>query len=84
LEYYNGSLDIRRYIYGNINHLDIASSLNNIGLAYYSKNDYDEALKYYNESLKMRRVIYGNINHPDIASSLNNIGVVSSRNRCIL
>lgn len=57
----------------------IATWLNNIGLIYKNKGEFDEALIYYQKSLKIRCRIL-NINesqgNADIAQSLNNIGVV--------
>ena len=61
----------------------IATSLNNIGLIYKNKGEFDEALIYFQKSLKIRCRIFsvnesqleteGNV---DIAQSLNNIGVI--------
>ena len=62
---------------------DIATSLNNIGLVYRNKGEFDEALVYYQKALKIRCRLYdvdesqveaeGNA---VIAQSLNNIGTV--------
>ena len=61
----------------------IATSLNNIGLVYKNKGEFDEALMYYQKSLKIRCCVF-NVDeskvetqgNADIAQSLNNIGVV--------
>ena len=62
---------------------DIASSLHNIGLVYYNKGNYDEALLYYQKSLKIKYRVYGvdesqveEQGNSSIALSLNNIGNV--------
>ena len=48
--------------------------MNNIGLAYYSKEAYDKAIEYCEQALAIERKKLGD-DHPDVAASLNNIGV---------
>jgi len=43
---------MRQDIYSG-NHPEIATSLNNIGIAYYSVGDYQEALKYLKRAFEM-------------------------------
>merc|ERR1712146_513246 len=61
----------------------IANSLNNIGLVYNAKGNYDKALEYYHKALKIDYHVFDvDENHveeqgnDDIAQSLNNIGLV--------
>lgn len=49
--------------------------LNNIGLAYYEDNRFDEAVLYYDEALKIREARQ-EYNHPKTAQIYNNIGLV--------
>nr|XP_047125694.1 uncharacterized protein LOC124807636 [Hydra vulgaris] len=57
-------------------HISIFSgeSLNNLGVAYSSKNRYDEAVECYNNSLKIYKSIYKDEPNPNVASCLNNLG----------
>lgn len=41
------------------NHPDYASSLNNIGLTYHNKGDYDKSLSCYFQSLEIMKNILG-------------------------
>jgi len=50
-----------------------ATFLNNIGLTYKSKGDYEKALAYFLKSLEIRKKVLGEL-HPAYATSLNNIG----------
>lgn len=52
----------------------MAEALNNQGIAFYLKGDYDKAIDCYNKSLKIRKKI-GDKN--GVAKSLNNIGLVN-------
>jgi tetratricopeptide (TPR) repeat protein len=40
-------------------HPDYASSLNNIGITYDSKGDYDKALEYKLKSVEIRKIVLG-------------------------
>ena len=57
------------------NHPDISSSLNNIGLIYKNRGEYEQALDFYLKSLEIKKLSLPP-NHPDIASTLNNIAGV--------
>jgi tetratricopeptide (TPR) repeat protein len=50
--------------------------LNNLGLLWYNKKDFDKALDFYNQSFEIYKRIYQNQDHPNIAASLNNFGLV--------
>ena len=56
-------------------HPVVATSYNNIGIAYHSQGDYAKALEYYNKSLEIRLSVLGE-RHPDVATSYNNIGYI--------
>lgn len=55
------------------NYVEIASSLNNIGLCYLSISDKQNALNYLEDSLRISRKFIRE-NHSDIALYLHNIG----------
>ena len=59
-------------IYGQ-NHLDTATSYNNIGLVYLKLGKYKKAMGVLQKALRIREKKLGT-NHPDIALSYNNIG----------
>ena len=55
-------------------HIDIATSLHNIGNILREKRSYVEALDYYQRALKMQEKYYP-LGHIDIATTLHNIGL---------
>ena len=55
------------------NHFSIASSLNNVGIAYQSLGQIEKGLQYQEQALTMYQALSQG-NHPDIATSLNNVG----------
>ena len=55
--------------------IDVAQTLNNIGLVYKGKGDYNKALDHYNKSLEIETKIKG-ADSIDVADTLNNIGNV--------
>ena len=57
------------------NHVDVASSCNNIGNVYQRKGDLDQAKDYYHRALAIQEKQLGP-NYLDVASSYNNIGNV--------
>lgn len=54
------------------NHLDVATSLNNLAELYYSQKRYSEAEPLLLKALGLRTRFLGNY-HPDVATSLNNL-----------
>ena len=52
-----------------------ATSLYNMGIAYWMMADYDNALKYQGEALELRKATLG-MNHPETAQSYNDIGIL--------
>jgi tetratricopeptide (TPR) repeat protein len=76
LPYFKEAVEMRKALYPNKNHPDVAISLNHMGYVLDSLGDAKKALPYYEEALEMRKALYPNQNHPDVASSLNNIGSI--------
>ena len=75
-EIYSRSIALCEALYG-VEHVDTATSYNNIGLVYSDLADYDKALEYYHKALAIQENVLGK-NHPDTANSYNNIGAVYS------
>ena len=58
------------------NHPDIASTLNNLGLAWQVLGDARKAVSFYQRALAIKEQVYHETpNHPSIASTLNNLGL---------
>ena len=74
VEYFKRSLEMRKQIYGDKLHPNMAGSLNNLGNALNDLGKHDQALEYHERSLEMKKQIYGDKPHPDVAISLNNLG----------
>ncbi len=55
---------------------ELATALNSLGMAYFTKQDYAEAEKHVLQGLEMRRKLLGP-DHPDVAISLNNLGGIA-------
>ena len=55
-------------------HIDLATSYNNIGSLYSKKGRYNKALKYHNKALEIRKTRLGE-QSIEVAYSYNNIGV---------
>lgn len=72
--YYEKALKIRRNVFGEI-HREIAMTLNNMGLWYYSHNNLDSAIVYIKKALDINTSLSGDT-HPDIATRYNNIGMI--------
>jgi tetratricopeptide (TPR) repeat protein len=53
-------------------HLDVATTLNNLALLYYKMGDYEKALPLYQRALDIREKVLGP-QHPDVATTLNNL-----------
>jgi tetratricopeptide (TPR) repeat protein len=66
---------MRKRLYKDTDHPDVAISLNNLGASYDSKREFEKALEYYEEAMKMLKRYHKGFDHPDISTSLNNIGV---------
>ena len=68
------SLNIRQRELGP-DHLDVATSLNDLAGVLYYQGDYDRAESLFRRALAIRRQQLGN-DHPDVALSLNNLALV--------
>ncbi|OJW72062.1 MAG: hypothetical protein BGO68_00795 [Candidatus Amoebophilus sp. 36-38] len=75
LTFHQQVLEIYQQIYKGENHLDIAKSLNNVGIVYKELGQYEEALKYSIQALEMVQSLYAG-NHPEVANFLNYLGRV--------
>ena len=53
-------------------HPDVATSLNNLALLFYSQGKYKKAEPLYQQVLALRQKLLGN-DHPHIATSFNNL-----------
>ncbi|MDJ0899137.1 MAG: tetratricopeptide repeat protein [Xenococcus sp. MO_188.B8] len=56
-------------------HLDVATSLNNLAELYYSQGRYSDAEPLYQEALDLRLKLLGK-EHPDVATTLNDLAVL--------
>ena len=74
------ALSLRQEVLGN-NHLDVATSLNNLAALYESQGRYTEAEPFYLQTLEIRKQQLGE-DHPDYASSLHDLaGLYRSQGR---
>lgn len=71
VEYHLHSLSINKNSWGE-KHVSIGFNLNNIGVAYRDKGQYDEALIYLYQSCEMLKELLGE-NHPNIKVIIGNI-----------
>ncbi|CAF4331206.1 unnamed protein product, partial [Rotaria magnacalcarata] len=71
LTYFQRALEMRKQ-YLPENHIDIADSLNNIGLIRQKQQNYAEALELFQQSLKLKE-IYLPQDHPSMAINYHNI-----------
>ena len=67
-------------------HIDVGTTLNNIGRVYFQQGKYEDAMEAYKESLRVRRKCQGD--SVDVAATLFNIGQVyhqlDERNRALI
>lgn len=74
-QYYEQALHIRQILFGD-NHHDVATSFNNVGVAYDKLEKCAQALEYYCKALDIFKGIRTlPSENPDVAASLNNVGV---------
>ncbi|XP_046855133.1 uncharacterized protein LOC124448164 [Xenia sp. Carnegie-2017] len=57
------------------NHVDVATSLNNLGNVYSDTGNFDKAIEFHEKALEIRKQSLGP-NHVDVAWSINNLGNV--------
>ena len=69
-------LNLRKQLYGDKAHPDVAISYNNLGFFYYSQCKYELAKENFTEALNQDLEIFGDKPHEHIATSYNNLGGV--------
>jgi tetratricopeptide (TPR) repeat protein len=69
-------LDIQEKVFG-LEHLDVATTYNNIGAIYSDQGEYAKALEYLDKSLAIEEKVLG-LEHPEVAITYNCIGLVYS------
>ena len=75
-EYHEWALKIQKEQLG-ANHVDVATSYNNLGTVYSDTGDLEKAKECYHWALKIQKEQLG-ANHVDVATSYNNLGTVYS------
>ena len=73
-EYYEWALKIQKQQLGT-NHVDVASSYNNLGTVYSKTGDLEKAEEYYEWALEIKKEQLG-ANHVSVATSYSNLGTV--------
>ena len=56
-------------------HPDVAASLNNIGVVYKKKGDFENALVQYQKALEIRTRVFGS-DHLDVAKTRENMAII--------
>lgn len=70
IDCFNSSLEIKRGIYQDRPHRDIANSLTNLGRLYCDSNQLPKAFSHLISALSIYRELYHEISHPDAANTL--------------
>eukprot|EP01025_Chloroclados_australasicus_P026600 TRINITY_DN2642_c0_g1_i5.p1 TRINITY_DN2642_c0_g1~~TRINITY_DN2642_c0_g1_i5.p1 ORF type:complete len:941 (-),score=36.38 TRINITY_DN2642_c0_g1_i5:33-2510(-) len=73
LEYHLRALKLRQILHRMQMHVDVADSLTDVGIAYETLGQLQQALQYYEDALNMRKQLL-QYQHIDIAKSLNQLG----------
>ncbi|EAR81898.3 kinase domain protein (macronuclear) [Tetrahymena thermophila SB210] len=76
IQYLLAALNLRKVIYQDKNHFEIAYTLSDLGEAYCQGKDYEQALQYHIQSLEMRKQLYNNKPNQFIADSLFNLSKI--------
>jgi tetratricopeptide (TPR) repeat protein len=71
---YSDCLEIQTKIFGP-DSIDVAKTLNSIGIAYKDQGDYSKAFENYKKCLEIRTKILGS-DSIEVGKTLNNIGIV--------
>jgi len=75
LKYHQEQLLILKRKHGDGPKEEIATTLSDLGRAYYSLGEASKAIEYFSQALAMEREIFGGRAHPLIATSLSNLGL---------
>jgi tetratricopeptide (TPR) repeat protein len=75
LPQHEAALAMRRRLYGDRDHADVAVSLNNVAFCLASLGRPGEALPRYEAALAMTRRVFGERDHSQVARIMNNIGL---------
>ena len=77
LTFHQQALKVRKKLYPNMDHENIARTLDNIAdaLSHSSENDFEQALEYHFKALEVRKRIYKSNDHLLIAYSLYSVGL---------
>ena len=76
-QHLTASLQMKRSLYGDVDHPEIAWTLCFLGALSRHVRNLDPAREHLEESLRMSRALHGNVPHPDIAATLYELGLVS-------
>src|SRR5579859_7906240 len=69
---YERALRIKENAFG-VDHINTASTINNLGLTYDSQGKYDEAISQYERALRIKEKAFG-VDHINTAGTINNLG----------
>lgn len=72
------AVSMQRTLWGAEPYPDYAAAVNDLGLLYRDKGDYDQSERLLRESLTMERRLLGD-KHPELALALNSLGLVQQR-----
>ncbi|MBL9079616.1 MAG: CHAT domain-containing protein [Planctomycetes bacterium] len=75
LPQFEAALAMRKRLYGDRDHPDVATSLSNVAACLEDLGRASEALLHCEAALAMRKRVYGDRDHPDVATSLSNVAV---------
>lgn len=75
IQFIEQSLEMKRVIFKDFDHPEIAISLSNLEMAYRLKGEHDDAIKFGELNLEMLRRIHKENDHPEIAAVLNNLAI---------
>ena len=73
ISWYERALKIYEREFG-VDHINSASTINNIGIVYDSQGKYAEAISWYERALKIKEREFG-VDHINSANTINNIGI---------
>ena len=78
---HEGSLLIKKAIYGTEEHVSVATTLNNMAGIYADKDELDRALELYEQSLRIKKAVYDTEEHASVAITLYNMSLAFEKRR---